>query len=358
MDMEGGVIASSWADRALVYAERTLDPVLIHGALNISAIGASAKSLGRIATALHVEGVRYARANGLSFELIQSLNNVALQNAKSGDLANAATMLAEAIELGVQTGGLSAVIYPLAARIEYLCMLGRIDEAVEQIALGNDVFGDLQRESLLEHGEYLQVAAWVNAIAGLPNDASLFPIIRDLTEDDIESLRTGSTLLAQYAVVAKSADRAALARQSVDIEFEVAGIGDGLPSMWPRAADINFDVADYDGLRSMFEYLPEIGDNPDDRYLAIQVRRMRASLEAVDPASIVPRIEVEVALRTSLEELESLSFVIDRARTLVVLGRFLDSIGRTSGASAARDDAAALLRASGALGLMKDLGLE
>lgn len=108
----------------------------------------------------------------------------------------------------------------------------------------------------------------------------------------------------------------------------------------------------------MFEYLPEIGDNPDDRYLAIQVRRMRASLEAVDPASIVPRIEVEVALRTSLEELESLSFVIDRARTLVVLGRFLDSIGRTSGASAARDDAAALLRASGALGLMKDLGLE
>jgi len=358
MDIDGGVIASGWADKALVYAERTLDPVLIHGGLNISAISASSKSLGRIATALHNEGVRFARANGLSYELIQSLNNVALQDAKSGDLANAASMLAEAIDLGVQTGGLTAVVYPLAARIEYLCMLGRIDEAVEQITVGEAVFGQPERESLLEYGEYLQVAAWVKSIAGIPNDASLFPIIRELTEDDIESLRTGSTLLAQYAVVANSPDRSALARQSVDIEFEAAGIGDALASMWPRAADINFDADDLAGLRSMFEYLPEIGDNPDDRYLAIQLRRMRASLEAVDPDSTVPRAEVEVALRTSLEELELHGLVIDRARTLVALGRFLDALGRASGASAARDEASAALRACGAVGLLRELGLE
>jgi hypothetical protein len=128
--------------------------------------------------------------------------------------------------------------------------------------------------------------------------------------------------------------------------------------MWPRAADINLDAGDWVGLRSMFGYLPDIGVNPEDRFLAIQVRRMRASLEATDPASDLPRMEVEVALRTSLEELESFGLVIDRARTLVVLARFLDGLGRASGATAARDEAATLLRACGALGLLQDLGLE
>jgi class 3 adenylate cyclase len=357
MDMDGAAAASVWGDRALIFAELSGDPGLIHGGLNASAIAASGKSLGRVATALHSEGARFARANGLSYELTTSLNNVALMNAKGADLAGAASMLAEAIELSVQSGGISALVYPLAARIEYLCLLGRVEEAMEQVELGLRLFGEPKRDTIIEYGEYLQVAAWVRSVAGIPNDPSLYPVIRELTEDDIESLRTGSMLLAQYAVVADAPERTALARQSVDIEFELAGIGDGLPSMWPRAADINLDASDFAGLRSMFEYLPEIGDGPDDRYIGLQVRRMRASLEAVDPASTVPRIEVEVALRTSLEELELHGLVIDRARTLAVLGRFLESLGRASGAAAARQESAALLTECGALGLRRDLGL-
>jgi hypothetical protein len=246
----------------------------------------------------------------------------------------------------------------MAARVEYLTELGRIDEALQQVAQGYELFGPPTRHNVVELGEFLVSAAWARAIAGEENDPSLFDLVRELTEDDLDALRTGSNLLAQYAEVANRPDRAAIARRAVLIEFEAGGVSDGLPSQWPRGADTNLDAADWEGLRSMFDYLPDLGGSPLDRMLDCQARRMRASLEALDPASTMPRVEVEVLLRTSIEELSGLGMVVELGRTLVVLARFLESIGREAGARAARDEAATLLRSHGALGLMRRLGLE
>jgi hypothetical protein len=355
-DLEGPS-AGVWAERALIYAELTNDPAIIHGALNIVAINVSNKSLGRAGRALHREGVEFARQNGLSYQLTMSLNNVALMDAVAADLPSAVATLAEAIDLGISSGGHSAVIYPMAARVEYLTQLGRISEALEQVAVGTDLFGEPTRATLIEQGEFLVSAAWARSIAGEPNDESLFETVREVTENDLDSHRTGSNLLHQYAEVAQRPDRAAIARQAVLVEFEAGGVNDGLPSQWPRGADTNLDAEDWPGLRSMFDYLPELGGSPVDRMLACQVRRMRASLEALDQASTMPRVEVEVLLRTSIEELAGLGMIVERGRTLAVLARFLDAIGRSTGARAARDEAAALLREHGAFGLLRKLDL-
>lgn len=357
-DAVGPEASGQWAERALNFAELTQDPVLIHNSINLLANAWSARGLGRVASAMHNEGARLARENGLSFQLSISLNNVALQQAKNGELTAAVATLAEAVELGIQFGGTAALVYPLAARIEYLAQLGRMDEAIAMAETGDGIWGPPSPDTALELAEFLQAAAWARWLAGIPVDSAILDILREAPGDDVDSLRTGSNALATFASVLDQHDRASLARHAVIVELESGGISDGLPMMWPRAADVNLDAGDFAGLRSMFEYLPEFGGDPDTRILAAQVRRVRASLDALDPMSRVSRPEVEVDLRTSIEELQSLGLELDRCRTLVVLGRLLDSLGRTTGASAARQEATSALRANGALGLLRHLGLD
>ncbi|HEX4443238.1 MAG TPA: adenylate/guanylate cyclase domain-containing protein [Galbitalea sp.] len=354
----GAEIATRWAERALVYAEATLNPILIHTTLNQYGIAVADRGLNRIGRLIHEEAARLARESGLTQQLAWSLNNLALDEARRGDFPRAIAMLEEVIEINWQWGRGVQQAFPLAAQLEYLTLTGRTAAALELAAISEEAFSLRKTDSLPEWVELLQAIAWARDLAGLPNDPTVYPQVRAVADADPEQLRVVTNALATLAAVDGLPERARLAREACAIEFEATGFADALPTMWPRGADFNLEAGDFTGAASMLEYAPEPTDVPEDRVTIIQVNRIRAILDALDPTRGADPREVERALRTSLDELRSVGLVPDRCRVLVTLAALLDASDRVSEADALRREAAVVLTECGALGLRRRLGLD
>ena len=355
---EGSEAATRWAERALAYAEATTDPLLIHVAINQYGSSIGGIGLGRVARIIHEEGARFARAHGLVSQLGWSLNNLALAEAKAGGFDRAIGFLDEAIEIDLAWASGVQLSIPLAAQIEYLTLVGKVSRALEVATLAEEKFGPAQVETISESAEMRQAIAWVRDVAGLPNDPTLFPLVEDAASADPTLLRVITNTLATLAAVDGRPDAARLARDACLMEFEAAALGDALPTMWGRAANFNLDVNDLAGAAAMLDYIPELGDAPDDRVMTIQVRRIMATLDALDPSRHASFELAEHGLRTSLDALASVDLVLDRCRTLVVLAGLLDAHSRGAEASELRAEAASTLTECGAFGLRRQLGLD
>lgn len=352
----GAAHAAEWGERALVLAERIDEPFYVHQALNIIAISAGVRGLMRVNNALHIEGARYAREHGLSQGLAISLNNIALGYSARGDLAASADAYREVVEIGARTGSILSG-YPLASLVEVLGGLGRFDEAIQVIEDNQAQLGPITLDTVLGFTEPVHAFATARSSAGLPVDPALLDLVMEAAGDDLELSRDASTAAANLGEALQHPDRVNMWERAVRLEFEAGGLADGMTATLPHALDGILLAGDFAAARRMLASIPEIGDQRDLAMLAVHLRRVRATLEALDPESGVSRGDVEVALRASLEELEAMGRVPDQARTLVALAHVLASVGRSTGANAARAEATRLLEECHAWGLVERLGL-
>ena len=316
------------SDRALGFAEDSGDPREQAQALTVMAIMHMLRGRTGLGLAIYNYAADFARENQLVYELGMVLGNIAA-NQVNRDPENALAAAEQSAALQEQAGFMPHVWVAAINQLITLTNIGRwdqLDAAIDRPSM-NGTTPPLPLQSIIAwQRAQVAIARGTDVdVATLEKLAAEIQPGQRATLDDMFYLACGAAAAKTRGDVAGVV---ASCRQLVDSAYRHNGLEDDFPSLWNRAVDWTIEAGDLGAAR---EVLAPVADTPPSRlnpYLAAQLPRLRATIEAVDPGSTVEPAAIEADLLESIAALDRIGVAPDRGRAQATLGRWLVGQGR------------------------------
>ena len=323
----------AWSERALRLAEDAGDAREIAHGLNGVALMYFLRNLPRLGKVVLDLAAEFSRKHQLRRELGRSLVNK-LAFDLNRDLPAALEAGREAMSVNEQTGNTNMSWHTAVNQAIMLGLAGAWDE-----------MSTLRDRPLLQERPPERSQAAVLAL-----EAALIASAReeqvDLAElDELAAISEAghpdsvSTMYyvanrAMHARVTNQRDVLTEAcRRVVDLARRHVALDDDFPHLWTLAVGWMIDAQDYVGAR---ELLRPVADVPPTRLsplLTAQLRRLRGTIDALDPATTADPAAIEQDLLDGIARLDAFGAMPDRARAQATLGVWLTQHGRPEAAA-------------------------
>jgi hypothetical protein len=315
-------------DRALGFAEDSGNHREQAQALTVMAIVQLIRGHEGLGLAIYNYAADLARTHQLVYELGMVLGNIAAAKTNR-DPAGALLAAEQSAELQEQSGFMPHLWVAVVNQAIGLTNMGRWDEldaAIDRPSIqGTPPPLPLQSIFAFERAQVAIARGAEVEVATLEKLADVLQPGQLATLDDM-------FYLACRAAAAKARGDAAgivaACRSLVDSAYRHNGLDDDFPSLWNRAVDWTIEAGDLDAAREVLAPVAGVAPTRLSAFLAAQLPRLRATIEAVDPASTADPAVIEADLLGSIAALDRLGIVPDRARAQATLGRWLESHGR------------------------------
>jgi class 3 adenylate cyclase/tetratricopeptide (TPR) repeat protein len=319
-------------DRALGFAEDAGNPREQVQALNSMGIVQMLRGHVGLSMAIYNYAADLARTHGLMRELGLVLGNIGASGVNR-DPAGAFAAAEQSAQLHEQAGFLPTVGFAVVNQAIVLTNMGRWDEL--DAALDRPSLQTMPTPLPLQSIFAFQ-RAQIDFARGTEADVAALEKLADVFQPgQLESL-DDMFYLACGAAVAKARGDApgvvAWCRRLVDSAYRHNVLEDDFPSIWNRAVDWTIGAGDLTAARELLTPVTAAVPTRLNPLLAAQLPRLRATIEALDPASSAEPAAIEAELLDAIAALDRLGIAPDRARAQATLGRWLVGRGRRADA--------------------------
>ena len=321
-------------DRALGFAEDSGELREQASALTIMAIGHMMRGHAGLGMAVYNYAADFAREHELVRELGMVLGNIAAVGVNRDPVGSLAAAERSAA-LHEQAGFLPHVWVAVVNQAITLTNIGRWDEldAVVDRPSMQGTTPPLPIQSIIAFQR-----AQVAIARGVDVDtASLEKFAEALQPGQLETLDDMFYLACGAAIAKARGDAPGVVtscRRLVDSAHRYNGLDDDFPSLWNRAVDWTIDAGAIEAARDLLVPVATAATSRLNALLAAQLPRLRATIEATDPATTADPATIEGDLMDAIAALDRLGTVPDRARAQATLGRWLVGQGRRADAEA------------------------
>jgi class 3 adenylate cyclase/tetratricopeptide (TPR) repeat protein len=315
-------------DRALGFAEDSGDSREQAQSLIVMAIVHMIRGHTGLALAIYSYAAEFAREHQLVFELGMALGNMAAAGINRDPIGGLAAA-EQSAELQEQAGFMPHLWVAMVNEAIILVNIGRWDE-LDAIVDRPSVQGTpppMPLQSVIAF-QRAQVAIARGSEVDIPTLEKLAEVLQPGQLETLDDM----FYLACGAAVAKARGDAAgvvaACRRLVESAYRHNQLEDDFPSLWNRAVDWTIEAGDIEAARAELAPVADAAPARLSPVLAAQLPRLRATIEAADPASSADPGRTETDLLEAIAALDRLGMVPDRARAQATLGRWLDGHGR------------------------------
>jgi class 3 adenylate cyclase len=331
-----------WAERALIFAEESEDPMSIVSALRQFSLVYSLRGLPRVDEALITSAIGLAREHHLTTELGHCLSNRGSSTLKSS-LERSIADSREGATLARQSGWIRLQLIAEGNLCVALRLAGRWDECLEIVtnrvlpdedwstAVWLEIGGANVSTALIEHarGQSPTFAIELEALPENDDAEGIVPVWIHLLKGVVAWVRGDTTLAASAGA------------KSVEVALAMSGLDEDMAHVWPLAVEWALADGKFDDARRVLAVADSVPLGRLSPLLRAQLLRMRGTLNALDPGSTASLEAIESDLRGGIDALGVAGVVPDRARAQAMLGTWLLQRGRNDEATplleAARD---------------------
>ena len=335
-----------WGPLSLDLAEESRQPELIIESLLAHHIWHSMNSRHRLATMFAEEAVRLARRHQLLSLLGRALSGLS-SILIPVNLPLATEAGAEALDLQLRSGGLD---WSYILDLNQGCALffaGGWDECLDVANSRVLPESDVVRQLYDQSGIFAVLIEYLRGGQPVPPESWTRPEASD-SDVSYAAIWPRMAFAASLYVRAEVSPAATEAERALQDAWDYGGLTDDYSILWTLTTDWLVEAGRFDAARNQ---IANVGSQPARKVmplLAAEVKRLRATVDALDPRADRSLSAIEAELREAIAALDAVGATPDRARAQAVLAEVLGRQGKLDEAAVPRDEAIASLGRIGA----------